>query len=93
MTLDSYACEIYLIGEEETVQHLFWSCPFAQQCWGILNLQTIQTGDTSENILAIKDQMNNQFFMTAIITMWWTIWTARNEFIFKNNQIVIQESK
>jgi len=81
MTLDSYTCETCLTGEEETVQHLFWGCPFAQQCWGMLNLQTIQTGGTSENVLAIKDQMNNQFFMIAIIRMCWTIWRARNELI------------
>ena len=85
MALDSYNCAICLTDEEETAQHLFWNCPFAQQCWGILNLQTIQTGDTSENILAIKDQLNNQFFMIAVILMCRTIWTARNELIFKNN--------
>lgn len=93
MALDSYNCAICLTDEEETAQHLFWNCPFAQQCWGILNLQTIQTGDTSENILAIKDQLNNQFFMTAVIMMCWTIWTARNELIFRSNQISMQESK
>ena len=93
MTLDSYNCEICLTGEEETVQHLFWSCPFAQQCWGILNLQMIQAGQTVDNVLAIKGQMNSQFFMIAIILMCWTICKARNKLIFKNNQIGIQDSR
>jgi hypothetical protein len=93
MTLDSYSCEICLTGEEETAQHLFWGCLFAQQCWGILNLETNQRGETSENIMAIKDQLNNQFFMIAVILMCWTIWRARNEIIFNSNQIGIQESK
>lgn len=41
MALDSYNREIYTLLVEETVEHLFWHCPFAQQCWGILNLQTV----------------------------------------------------
>jgi hypothetical protein len=59
MALDSYNCEICLTREEETVEQLFWNYPFAQQCWGILNLDLIQTGGTFENILAIKDQMHS----------------------------------
>jgi hypothetical protein len=31
--------------------------------------------------------------MIAIILMCWTIWRARNELIFKNNQIGIQECR
>jgi hypothetical protein len=78
---------------EETVDHLFWHCPFAQQCWGLLNLATIQEDGVFENVLAIKEQMQNQFFMIAVILMSWTIWKARNEIIFNNNQLGIQECK
>ena len=45
MTLESYNCEICSLMVEETVEHLFWRCPFAQQCWEILNLQTVHAGD------------------------------------------------
>jgi hypothetical protein len=93
MVLDSYDCAFCPSAIEETVQHLFWSCPFAQQCWGWLNLQTVQDGDTFQNIDAIKDQLQTRFFMIPIIIINWIIWTARNEAIFKNNQIPIQECK
>ena len=43
--------------------------------------------------MAIKDQMHSQFFMVAVILMSWTIWKARNELIFNNNQIDIKECK
>jgi hypothetical protein len=78
---------------EETVEHLFWHCPFAQQCWGILILNTIQARGTFKNVMAIKDQMQSQFFMVAAILMSWTIWWARNELIFNNNQVGIQDCK
>jgi len=93
MILDTYNCEICLPTEEETVDHLFWACPFAQQCWGILNLEVSQIGDTFTNILALKDQLNNQFFMIAIILMCWTIWTTRNGLVFNNRQMGIQECR
>jgi len=43
--------------------------------------------------MAIKDQMQSQFFMVTVILKSWTIWRARNELIFNNNQVGIQECK
>ena len=34
MQLDSFNCAFYGSAQEETVLHLFWGCPYAQQCWG-----------------------------------------------------------
>jgi hypothetical protein len=93
ITLESYNCEFCHVAHGETTQHLFWECPFAQQCWGILNLQTVQAGDTSQNFQAIKDHLNSRFFMIPLILMCWTIWKVRNELIFNNNQIGLQEAK
>jgi len=93
MGLHSFNCEFCLPTVEETVTHLFWHCPFAHQCWGILNLNTVQHEGTFRNTQAIKDQLNSQFFMVAVILMSWTIWKARNDLIFNNNQLSIQECK
>lgn len=32
------SCRICTIGEEETVEHLFFACPFSKRCWGRLGL-------------------------------------------------------
>lgn len=93
MALDSYNCEICSMMVEETAEHLFWHCPLAQQCWGILNLNTVLNGNTFENVMALKIQLQSQFFMVAVTLMCWTIWKARNELIFNNNQIGIQECR
>ena len=37
--------------------------------------------------------MQSQFFMVAVILMSWTIWWARNELIFNNNQVGTQDCK
>jgi hypothetical protein len=86
MILETYDCEFCINQQEESTQHLFWDCPFAQQCWGIIHVQTIHNGSTFHNIEAIKDQLQSQFSMIATILMCWTIWKARNEVIFNNNQ-------
>jgi hypothetical protein len=93
MILETYSCEICITGQEETTQHLFYGCPFAQNCWGLLNLEIISTGTTFQNITAIKDQLQNRFFLNAAILMCWTIWKVRNELIFNNNQLGLQEAK
>jgi hypothetical protein len=92
MILQSYSCEICSSGTEETVEHLFWGCPFAQQCWGSINLHTLQNADSVENVKAIRIQLRSTFFMNAIIAMLWT-WKVRNKLIFNSSQIGISDAK
>ena len=69
MQLDSFNCAFYISAQEESVHHLFWECSYAQQCWGTLDLQIIQDGNTVQNIQALRTQLRSQFFMIAIILM------------------------
>jgi len=62
MQLDSFNCAFCAAAQEETVHHLFWGCPYAQQCWGTLDLQIAQDGDTVQNIHALRTQLRSQFF-------------------------------
>ena len=87
MNLDDYNCELCNQGTDETAEHLFFHYPFAQQCWGLINLMVLADSGVIDNFNAIKNQLHSQFSMEAIILMCWTIWTARNELIFKANQI------
>lgn len=93
MELDSYDCELCTQGIEETTEHLFLHCPFAQQCWGLINLAVSSNSGTIDNINALKDHISSQFFMVAIVLMCWTIWLARNEKIFNANQISLQDCR
>jgi len=67
--------------------------PIRAAVWGSLNLQTVPQGNTFDNVEALKIQLQSQFFMIVIILMAWTIWKARNEMIFNNNQMSMQQCK
>jgi hypothetical protein len=68
---------------EETVEHLFLDCELAKACWGKIGL----TVDSSLNPLQIfqsfRLQLGVAFFMEVIIVMSWSIWTLRNDVIFR----------
>jgi len=44
-------------------------------------------------ILQIKNQSHPVFFMMVAILMTWTIWTVRNDYIFRNVQPNLQTAK
>ena len=93
MELDSYNCELCSLGVEESTDHLFLHCPFAQHCWGMIKLTTSLHSGTLENFHDLKGQIGSQFFMVTIILMCWTIWLARNEIIFNGNQLNLQDCR
>ena len=88
---DSYNCALCNMLVEESTFHLFLDCSFARMCWDILNVDIPLNDDFPDLAVELKAQLNTQFFMEAIILMCWTIWTARNELIFKANQISLQD--
>jgi hypothetical protein len=62
--------------------HLFLECPFAVQCWAIINIQVHHRLDPFENLQSFEDQLQIPFFMEIIIFMCWVIWKASNGLIF-----------
>lgn len=91
--LESYNCELCSQGIEETSRHLFFSCPFAQQCWGFFKLMVSPNSNVSDNFSALKCQIHSQFFVEMIILVCWAIWLARNELIFNARQTSLQECR
>lgn len=71
MVLPSYDCTICFPGMDESVEHLFWICPFAKQCWEASKAQHHFRRQLFDNVQALKIQLNCQFFMVAIIIMCW----------------------
>ena len=83
MHLDSYNCVLCNESVEEIAEHLFLQCSFAKDCWSIINLDTPPHMTFPQIVDHIKTKLQFQFFMLAVILMCWTIWTARNDLIFK----------
>jgi hypothetical protein len=83
MALDSYNCVLCTENVEETIEHLFLHCSFATQCWSLLNLDIPSNSTFPDIVIHFKSSLQSQFFMVVIILMCWTIWSARNDLIFK----------
>lgn len=86
MHLESYNCVLCLQNTEETCQHLFLRCPFANQCWQLIHIDIPLNVDFLEIADYFKDRLHTQFLMAAVVLMCWTIWATRNDLIFKGIQ-------
>ena len=94
MFLEDYNC-VHCVASpvEETVTHLFLSCPFAQICWASLGLLPSQTDDPFVVIAMYRAQLHCPFALEILITMCWSIWSVRNDLIFRGIQPSLQRCK
>jgi hypothetical protein len=90
--LPSYDCVLCQLQLEETLEHLLLCCPFASNCWNLLQL-TIPAGEPFQVLQSVKTRLNVSFFMDVIIIMSWTIWMARNCFIFRGSYPTLQATQ
>jgi len=74
-----------VLNNQESSTHLFIFCPFAQACWGLLDLSIDQEGHFA-TLEQFRTQLQVPFFMEIIIIMSWCIWMQRNDFIFRGIQ-------
>lgn len=81
------SCALCNLSVEEWVHHHFVDCPFARICWDILHIDIPLNCSFPELFTQIKIQLNSQFSTEAAILLCWTIWTARNELLFKGNSL------
>jgi len=83
MALPSYSCVCCNQSIEESLEHLFIHCNFAQLCWASIGVM-VGFDDAFTTLENLKLQLAVPFFMEIIITMSWCIWMQRNDFIFRN---------
>lgn len=93
MFLETYDCVLCNDQSEETIEHLFISCPFAIQAWHSINLQVNSDLQPLQNLEFLKNQINQSFFMEVIIIFCWAIWMTRNNLIFRQIPPSIQSYK
>ena len=83
MFLPSYNCILCNENCEESVDHLFLDCNFSRDCWALIGLAVISSPDLIQKFESLKSHIARNFFMEIIIIMCWTIWTVRNDVIFR----------
>ena len=82
--LQSYNCAVLHCGQEETLLHLFWTCPFAVQCWDFICPNRSMSLTLYDGFFDMRDKLNIPFFSDIIILASWSIWMIRNNMIFRN---------
>jgi len=94
MFLDDYHCVFCTsMPTEESVTHLFLDCPFAQACWATLGLIVPHLQDPFLTVVMFKAQLHCPFALEILITMSWSIWSIRNDLIFRGIQPSVQRCK
>ena len=54
-------------GEEETIDHLFFDCPFAKECWAIIHFDWNDTLQLSDRLVQAGQVHNVPFFTEAAL--------------------------
>ena len=79
---NNYNCVLCSNNVEEIAYHLFFSCPFSQECWQHLEIHWNLQSEFFQMMIQSKQQHQNPFFMGTSIIAAWHIWKQRNNFIF-----------
>jgi hypothetical protein len=62
MDLECYSYVLCHFDIEETLQHLFFHCPFAMCCWNTLGLAHQIQDDLLDSLLAFRLHLQQPFF-------------------------------
>jgi hypothetical protein len=83
---DGPSCRICNLDILEDMSHLFFTCPFAQNCWNSLAIYWDVNLDLFDMIQSAFGNFGQSFFMEVVGTACWQIWLKRNALIFDNVQ-------
>jgi len=93
MHLDDYQCVLCQQPPEETIMHLLFYCPFAKNCWGLMNFHFVDHLSIQQIFQAWKSLVKIEFSLDIFILLCWVIWMIRNDVIFRNKNPTVQDCK
>ena len=82
----NFNCPLCSQQQEETVDHLFFHCPFSIMCWNELQMHWDQNGNRLDIVTNARKNHNRPMFMETFMLGAWSIWKERNNWVF--NQIL-----
>jgi hypothetical protein len=92
-SIQSYSCATLNCSHEETLHHLFVTCPFASACWDVICPNRTKGLSILETFLDLRDNLHVPFFMEIVMLAAWSIWIVRNNKIFNNENPTIASWK
>lgn len=88
MVLESYTCELCILQMDETVEHLFFRCNFAKNCWNSIGIPISRRMSTLQIVNWLKNKLAVPFYMDIR-----SIWTTRNDWIFDGKDPTVQNCR
>jgi len=70
----------------ETIDHLFFDCSFAKQCWAKVGINWTQDSSRIRRIQRSKQRSSRCLFMEVFLIAAWELWKVRNRLIFDGVQ-------
>jgi hypothetical protein len=58
----AYCFLLLLSGEDETIEHLFFTCPFASQCWASINFVWDHSLNLQDKFIQANQDYGYSFF-------------------------------
>jgi len=83
---DDDLCVMCGSGEEETIEHLFFTRPFALDCWRSIHINSDMSMDLMDRFSTARQVHNMDFFPEATLIAAWELWKLRNDKIFQRKQ-------
>jgi hypothetical protein len=80
--LDVYSYPMCSMTVEETMEHLFFSCPFSSWCWWFVHVTWDMNMHIFDRIVQARRDFGRKFFREILIVACWALWKHRNEVIF-----------
>jgi hypothetical protein len=78
-----FSCVLCNLGVEETLEHLFFHCPFSTYCWSRLSISWSLNQGRFDMLCQAKSTFQERLFFEIFTIGAWGIWKERNNLIFK----------
>jgi hypothetical protein len=76
-------CVMCNLGELETIEHLFFDCPFAQECWSTIGITWDESLQLFDRLTQARSSHVIPFFAEAALIAAWELWKLRNDKVFQ----------
>jgi hypothetical protein len=80
---DDTLCIMCNSGEKETIDHLFFRCSFARNCWATIQNQWDDSLQLNDRLVHARAVNNLPFFTEAALIATWELWKLRNDKVFQ----------